>query len=333
MKTAPGEYRQIIEKFHTAKIGVLGDLIADMYIFGSPDRLSREAPIVVIEYESDELRPGGAANSAHNLASLGASVFPVGVLGDDREGRLLKETLCREKVAPDSVFLEPGRETVTKTRIFAGDLHTVKQQMARIDRGKAQKVDSSLESKICDAIENFSRETSAWIISDYGYGLITDRIREKVKSLFPQKIVVADSRYANSDFRTITAITPNESEALAFGRDFLAGEDDIFVIGQQILEVLNLRAALVTRGNKGMTLFERGAKPVEIPIVGTEEIVDVSGAGDTVTATFTLALASGASFEQSANLANFAASVVVMKRGTATCSTDELLQTVSKYIQ
>lgn len=331
MKGSLKDYHQIIEKFSQAKVGVLGDLIADMYVFGSPNRLSREAPIVVIEYESEELRPGGAANSAHNLAALGASVFPVGVVGDDKEGRLLKEILCRGKVAPEGIFTEPGRETITKTRIFAGDLHTVKQQMARIDRGKAQKIDSSLEKKIFDAIENFSRETSAWIISDYGYGLITDRIREKVKSLFPQRIVVADSRHAAREFGGITAMTPNESEALAFGRDFLSGEDDIFIIGEKILEALNLRTALITRGNKGMLLFERGARPVEIPIVGTEEIVDVSGAGDTVTATFTLALASGASSEQSAHLANFAASVVVMKRGTATCSVDELLQTVTKY--
>lgn len=331
MKAALQEYFQIIERFHKAKIGVLGDLIADIYVFGSPGRLSREAPIVVIEYESEELRPGGAANSAHNLAALGASVFPVGVAGDDKEGRLLKEILCRGKVASEGIFLEPGRETVTKTRIFAGDLHTVKQQMARIDKGEPQKTDSAVENKVLRVIADFGRKVSAWIISDYGYGLITDRIREKVKSLCPDKIVVADSRYANRDLSTITAITPNESEALAFGRNFLGGEDDIFIIGEQILEVLNLRAALITRGNKGMTLFERGRKPVEIPIVGTEEIVDVSGAGDTVVATFTLALASGASFEQSAHLANYAASVVVMKRGTATCSTDELIQTVTRY--
>jgi rfaE bifunctional protein kinase chain/domain len=333
MKNALQEYYQMVERFRQAKVGVIGDLIADMYIFGSPDRLSREAPIVVIEYESQELRPGGAANSAHNLAALGASVFPVGVVGDDKEGRLLKETLCRGKVASEGIFLEPGRETVTKTRIFAGDLHTVKQQMARIDKGKPQKTDSTLESEVLKVIGNFGREVSAWIISDYGYGFVTDKIREKVKEVSSDKIVVADSRYANRDFSTITAITPNESEALAFGRDFLNGEDDIFTIGEQILEVLNLRGALVTRGNKGMILFERGRKPVEIPIVGTEEIVDVSGAGDTVTATFALALSCGATFEQSANLANLAASVVVMKRGTATCSTAELTETVTKYIR
>ncbi|MFH1421837.1 MAG: bifunctional ADP-heptose synthase [Planctomycetota bacterium] len=332
MNNTTMSYLEIIEKYKDIKIGVIGDFIADVYIYGSPRRLSREAPIVVIEYEYEELRPGGAANSVNNIAALEALVFPVSLVGDDKEGGFLKETLCKGKVSPDGIFVEPGFETLLKSRILAGDLHTVKQQIARIDKGKPYLIDTSLEIKILDYINKIGQDTSAWVVSDYGYQFLTDKIRERIRDLFPRNIVVADTRHAVKEFGRITAITPNESEALNFGRYFLNDKDNLFVIGEQLIDILHLNAALITRGNKGMLLFEKDKEPVEISVVGTKEIVDVSGAGDTVTSTFTLSLACGATFEQAARLANCAASVVVMKSGTATCSKDELIRTVEKYL-
>jgi rfaE bifunctional protein kinase chain/domain len=177
-----------------------------------------------------------------------------------------------------------------------------------------------------------SSDVDCWLVSDYGYGLIEGEIEETLGDLAQSAPVIADSRYNVKEFARITAVTPNEAEAMNFGRYYLKDETDLLVIGRQMLDILFLECALITRGNEGMIVFERGRKPVQIPVVGSAESVDVSGAGDTVVAAFGLSLASGATPEQAAKIANCAASVVVMKSGTATCSQDELLAAVEKYL-
>jgi rfaE bifunctional protein kinase chain/domain len=225
-----------------------------------------------------------------------------------------------------------GNTTITTTRVLAGDIHTVKQQVMRIDRGKGGRPDAQTAHTVVEYMNRTGPGVDCWLVSDYGYGFMGGGIENALGDLARQVLVVADSRYNVKEFSRITAVTPNEAEAMNFGKYYLKDETDLFVIGRQMLDILFLKCALITRGNKGMIVFERGKEPVEVPVVGSSESVDVSGAGDTVAAAFGLSLASGATAEQAARIANCAASVVVMKSGTATCSRDELLAAVDKYL-
>ena len=325
-------YKDIIEGFSKRTVGVVGDMILDIYIMGRPARLSREAPVVVVEFEEEEIRPGGAANAVNNIRSLGAKSLAVGVVGKDEYGIKLRESLLANGVNSEGLIAGDNFITITKTRVLAGDIHTVKQQVLRIDRGKVTRPDEHTSHAVAEFLEKARSDVDCWLISDYGYGLIHGEIENALGDLAQEKPVVADSRYNVKEFSRITAVTPNEAEAMNFGRYYLKDETDLFVIGRQMLEILFLKCALITRGNEGMILFERDRDPLEIPVVGPTDIVDVSGAGDTVVAAFGLSLAGGATPEQAARIANCAASVVVMKSGTATCSQEELLAAAEKYL-
>jgi rfaE bifunctional protein kinase chain/domain len=323
-------YKEIINSFSACTVGVIGDMMLDIYVFGKPARLSREAPVIVVEFEHEDIRPGGGANAAGNFRSLGANVEAVGVIGKDTHGEQLRKILADSGIRTDGLLVTGKRQTITKTRILAGDIHTAKQQVLRIDRGQPAWPDPQVGQPVLEYISRISPSVDCWLVSDYGYGFITGEIENSLADLAVRVPVVADSRYNVKEFSRITAVTPNESEALSFGKYYLKDETDLKVIGQQMLEILFLKCVLITRGNEGMLVFEKDKNPLEIPVVGSAESVDVSGAGDTVAATFGLGLACGASPEQAARLANCAASVVVMKSGTATCSKEELLKTVEK---
>ena len=325
-------YKEIIENFHRCKVGVIGDMILDIYVFGKPARLSREAPVIVVEFEREEARPGGSANAINNACALGANCIAFGTVGDDRHGKLLRESLVSEGADTDGIIVETDRVTTTKTRILAGDVHTVKQQVLRIDKGKPSPPDPYSVQSVIERISRRASEIDCWIVSDYGYGFACQGIESCVADFASRVPVVADSRYNVKEFSRITAVTPNEGEALNFGKYYLKDETDLMVIGQEMIDILFLQCALITRGNKGMIIFQRGREPIEIPVVGSEESVDVSGAGDTVTTTFALSLACGATPVQAARIANCAASVVVMKSGTAACSNEELLSAVDRYL-
>jgi rfaE bifunctional protein kinase chain/domain len=325
-------YRDIIQGFSDRTVGVIGDMMLDIYIMGRPARLSREAPVVVVEFEEEDTRPGGAANAVNNIRSLGARSLAVGVIGNDEYGVKLRESLLENGVNVDGLFAGDDYTTITKTRVLAGDIHTVKQQVLRVDRGKIIKPGAHATQGMAEFLRRTRSDVDCWLVSDYGYGLIHGEIENALGELAQGTPVVADSRYNVKEFSRITAVTPNEAEAMNFGRYYLKDETDLFVIGRQMLEILFLKCALITRGNEGMILFERDRDPVEIPVVGPTDIVDVSGAGDTVVGAFGLSLAGGATPEQAARIANCAASVVVMKSGTATCSQGELLAAAEKYL-
>ncbi len=325
-------YTEIIESFQKCKVGVVGDMILDIYVFGKPARLSREAPVIVVEFGHEEVRPGGSANAVNNICGLGADAVALGIVGDDEYGRELRESFAGKGIDTEGILVEKGRVTTTKTRVLAGDIHTVKQQVLRIDRGKPRPPDHYSIQSALDLISRKGAEIDCWIVSDYGYGFVCHEIESRIADYAGQAPVIADSRYNVKEFPHITAVTPNENEALNFGRYYLKDETDLMVVGQQMIEILFLKCVLITRGNKGMMVFQRDADPIEIPVVGSQESVDVSGAGDTVTTTFGLSLACGAAPEQAARLANCAASVVVMKSGTATCSREELLGAVGKHL-
>jgi rfaE bifunctional protein kinase chain/domain len=316
----------ILERFGKIRLLVAGDLVADEFIYGRIDRVSREAPVLILSYDSTEVVPGGAGNAANNALALGARVSVTGVVGRDAAGsRLLRVLGERADVA--GVIRAAGFVTPVKTRILAGGVHSAKQQVVRIDRAGTpvpRRVLTAIEKRLAAGL----RRVDAVILSDYGAGLVTPDLWARAlaaASLKRPPIVLVDSRYNLMQYRQVTACTPNESEAEAalgvrIGEDARALEH----AGRTLQSRLQCPAVLITRGSRGMALFEPGRPTDHIPIVGSDQIADVTGAGDTVIATFTLALAAGASFGDAARLANHAGSIVVMKRGTATVTRDEL---------
>ncbi len=324
------EFEKAIQAFPRCRIGVVGDLVGDLYIYGTPTRLSREAPVMIIRHEREDFFLGGAANTVNNLCSLGSRVAAVGVVGADALGDRLVQALEKRGVRTDGVVRSPRWRTISKNRVLAGDYHTKKQQVLRLDYEPERSLDAQEGELVRRALVSLREEVDAWIISDYGYGTLSlDTLKLLQEEAHGGKLVVADSRYRVKEFRGLTLVTPNELEALsAYGISRIynehAARDIVMDVGARLVEDLALSAALITRGDQGMILFERGQPPLDIPISGTADIVDVSGAGDTVVATATLALVAGGGFASAARLANLAAGIVVMKPGTASATVEEL---------
>jgi D-glycero-beta-D-manno-heptose-7-phosphate kinase len=314
--------RELVERFKGKKVCVVGDVIADVYIFGKPYRLSREAPVVVVKYEEERVLPGSAGNTINNLLTLDAHVYPLGFIGSDSAGdRLIDYFSQHEMIDMDGLVRYRGN-TVTKTRILAGDRHTSKQQVIRIDRDDNRPPSPEERRMLMRRLTTIGPHMDAVILSDYGHGVVDENIIDCARGLARDRVVVGDSRYNLKQLRGLTIITPNESEAYE-----LCGLDEerpIEEVGQRIMGDMGLEALLITRGNKGMTLFLQGGQIHHIPISGTDDVTDVTGAGDTVCAAVALSLASGADFYAASLIANYAAGVVVMKRGTATVSIEEL---------
>lgn len=325
--------KEIIGRFKQGKIAVCGDIVADIYIYGKPFKLSREAPVLVVRHDGESILPGSAGNTIHNLARLGAEVFPLSVLGDDAAGRSLLSQFSKMNVEMEGIIIPENRTTITKTRIMAGDEHTSKQQVIRIDREVNEPLPGDVEDHMVAYLDYLSDTVDAFIVADYGYNTVTPKLLERLKAISTRKIVVADSRYRLRLFSGITAITPNESEAEALSHETITANQDAIRVGQRLVEELDLKAVLLTRGNRGMVLVERSGEVSDIPICGTDEITDVTGAGDTVAAVLTVSLAAGANFYEAARLANYAGGVVVMKSGTATASPDELIHWIEQDLK
>ena len=317
-------YSGIIKAFSRARICVIGDMTADVFIYGKPYRLSREAPVIVVRYDSEELVPGGAANTVNNLLDLGAQVYPIGLLGRDYFGEKLFSQLSGKCANMGGVLVDSGFHTIMKTRILAGDDNTTKQQVIRIDRDFDTPLAGGNEARLLDYFKSILPDIDAVVVSDYGYGIFSRKMLASIKRCCPDKIVVVDSRYHMPYFKGSTIITPNQSEAEQITGMAIRDEVSLHAAGRRLLQLIKCRAALITQGNKGMTLFEPGRAPLHIPVAGSDTISDVTGAGDTVASVIALALVAGADFPAAARLANYAASVVVMKPGTATLTVSEL---------
>jgi D-glycero-beta-D-manno-heptose-7-phosphate kinase len=323
--------RQLVARFRRVRIVVAGDLIADEFIYGQIERVSREAPVLILRYDTTEVVPGGAGNAAANAAALGARVAVVGVVGRDEPGRRLVGALHRG-ADTRGIIVAARSVTPIKTRILAGGVHSAKQQVVRIDRA-AGPPEAAVARRVEAALARAIRRADAVIISDYGHGLVTParwaRALAAARVKRPPPVFV-DSRYGLLGFTAMTASTPNESEVEALlGVHIDDDRDALERAGRRLLARLQSRAVLITRGSRGMALFEPDAATDLIPIVGSDQIADVTGAGDTVIATFALAVAAGASFGEAARLANHAGGLVVMKRGTATVSAAELVRAVA----
>ena len=324
MQTTMAAYTSIIRQFSKARICVIGDMTADVFIYGKPYRLSREAPVIVVRYDSEALVPGGAANTVNNLLDLGAQVYPVGLLGRDYFGEKLFSQIAGKCPNMDGMILEPGYHTIMKTRILAGDDNTTKQQVLRVDRDIELQLTPENEHQLLAYLKRILPDIDALVVSDYGYGIFTRKVLGFIKQFARGKIVIVDSRYHMASFKGVTIITPNQAEAEKITAITIHNEESLHRAGRKLLQQIKCRAALITQGNKGMTLFEHDRKPLYIPVVGSDKISDVTGAGDTVVSLVTLSLVAGADFPTAARLANYAASVVVMKPGTATLTADEL---------
>jgi rfaE bifunctional protein kinase chain/domain len=324
----PGQAK-LIEGFKGKNICVVGDIIADIYIFGRPYRLSREAPVVVVKHEEERVYPGSAGNTINNLLALGAHVFPLGFIGSDGAGDRLVDFFSRfDAIEMDGLIRHDG-ETITKTRILAGDTHTSKQQVIRIDRDNSKPPSRSKRNLLLKKLHKIGPSMDAFIVSDYGHGAVDGAVIAYMRNAAETTTVVGDARYRLKDFKGFTLITPNESEAYQLCN--MDSGHDIEEVGRKILGIMEVTALLVTRGNKGMSLFLKDGPTHHIPISGKDDVTDVTGAGDTVCAAVTLALASGADFYTASQVANYAAGVVVMKRGTATLTREELKLAMETY--
>ena len=323
----------LVGSFGRPRVVVVGDLIADEFVYGRIDRVSREAPVLILKYDATEVLPGGAGNAAHNVAALGAEVRLVGLVGRDDVGRRLGRSLPRG-IARTGLVRRPGYRTPTKTRILAGGIHSARQQVVRIDRDGPAITPEAREA-VAEAAAAAVAGCDAVVVSDYGTGLITPRFVAELKRRLPRRKrgpavpVLLDSRYAVLEHRGLTVAVPNESEVehvlgWAVGEDVEALER----AGRTLLGRTRMQAVLITRGSRGMALFEPERPTQHIPIHGPDEVTDVTGAGDTVIATMATALGVGASCLEAALLANYAGGVVVMKRGTAVVTGSELLGAV-----
>lgn len=329
-----GRLIEIVEAFSQRRILVLADLVADEFVSGEISRVSREAPVLILRQQGTERVPGGGANAANNLVDLGARIVPVGVVGDDAAGRALLEYFRAKHISTAGIVTLRGWTTPAKTRYLAGWAHTARQQVLRVDRGSSGPLPAKARRALESRARAQARKADAMLVSDYGFGAITPQLVRRL-GVSGARPVTLDSRYSLLDFRgaRITAATPNEPELEALyhariGNDTQALER----LGRRALRQLDLRALVVTRGKDGMVLFEPGRRSEAIPVFGAEEAVDVTGAGDTVIAAFTLAVAAGATFAEAARLANYAAGIVVMKRGTATVTRAELLAALQSEI-
>jgi rfaE bifunctional protein kinase chain/domain len=320
---------KLIDSFMGKRICVVGDIIADIYIFGRPYRLSREAPVVVVKHEEERVCPGSAGNTINNLLALGAHVFPLGFIGGDSAGDGLLDFFSRFDSIEMDGFIRHDGETITKTRILAGDTHTSKQQVIRIDRDNSKPPKKSTRQLLLKKLQEIGPSMDAFIVSDYGHGAVDGAVIEYMRSAAKKTTVVGDARYRLKDFKGFTLITPNESEAYQLCNTDL--DCDIEEVGRRIMKMMDVAALLITRGNEGMSLFLKDGKTHHIPISGKDDVTDVTGAGDTVCAAVTLALASGADLLTASQVANYAAGVVVMKRGTATLTREELKLAMEDY--
>ena len=330
----------LVDAFAGKRALVLGDMVADEYIFGAPFRISREAPVLVLRRQGYSVAPGGALNPAVNARTLGAEVYLAGVIGADDPGKRLRTQLSALGVHMEGMLTEPGRPTSTKTRVLAGDSQLVQQQIVRIDQ-----IDTSeLEAETKRGIITYLRETIPLVdvvmISDYENGVINPDV---LLAALPQaerqgKIVVADSHGDLARFQGVTALTPNQPEAEATLGWEISDGPSLNRAGERLLEMTSAEAVLITRGSQGMSLFTRNGEPFHLPASNRTEVADPTGAGDTVAATFTLAIAATADapqptrFRDAAMLANLAAGLVVQRLGCATNTPAELAAAVNAKI-
>jgi rfaE bifunctional protein kinase chain/domain len=323
---------ECVEQFSSKTVVLLGDFVADEFQFGEISRVSREAPVLILKHRETQLVPGGGANAANNLASMGARVLPVTAVGDDSTGDALITHFRRKRVDVSGIVRVKGWTTPTKSRFLAGWAHTVAQQVLRVDYEPQSPLPDAIRKKLNQHLSAKLRKAHALAISDYGFGVATPELVQQATAKRKSALhITLDARYHLHCYAKagINSATPNEAELEAQHRTTIGrNTDELTRAGRATLSTMKLKALLVTRGRHGMVLFEPDDRVTQISVHGSDQAVDVTGAGDTVLAAYTLALACGAAPLEAAHVANIAGGLVVMKRGTATVSREELLEAI-----
>ncbi|MCS7181950.1 MAG: PfkB family carbohydrate kinase [Thermoanaerobaculum sp.] len=319
---------ELVDRFPRCRVLVYGDLVLDRFILGSPKRISREAPVLILRFEEQRDVPGGGANAMANILTLGGQAMAVGVVGDDEEGKVLRQALDALGGDVSRVVVAPGLRTVTKVRILAGGPSALKHQVARYDI-EDQVGDGELKEALMRALDEVAPWVHAVAVSDYGYGAVFAQGVQALRSQLGGGVpVVADSRFALPSLGPVDGATPNLEELSAHAGHFPQTDREVAEAAENLRRKLRARFVVATRGSQGLTLVERAQPPFHLPVFGTDQVADVTGAGDTVLATLTLALAAGGTPKEAAVLANLAGGIVVMKAGTATVSAEELHRAV-----
>ena len=321
---------EIVDRFAGTPVMLVGDLVLDRFILGTPKRISREAPVIILRHEGQRDVPGGAANAAANLAALGLKVVAVGAVGDDEPGSALERALAERGVDVGALVKVPGYRTPTKVRILGGGPSSLKHQVARYDIEDELSATSSPAAELADRAARVAAGCRAVAVSDYGYGSVQPELVRSLRQAVGDGWVALDSRYRIADFPGVDGATPNLEELEAAVGQRLLDDNAVAVAAERLRRGLEGRFLLATRGNRGMTLVTDAGGVDHIPVFGSDQVADVTGAGDTVLAVLTAALAAGASPLEGAEIANVAAGLVVMKLGTATVTADELRHALAR---
>lgn len=322
-----------LKNFNKINILIIGDMVADVYLKGNISRVSREAPVLVLEHAGEKVVPGGAANVVHNVATLGGQAFAVGLIGNDKAGTGLRDILNDKNVETTGLIVEENRPTITKTRIIAGGSATVSQQIVRIDQEMKSPILNQTEESFINILKQVIDKIDAVVLSDYGSGMLSDKIRSFIIESCQEKNIktIVDSRYDILKFEGVSFVKQNEAEAAKAVGFELTSEDAVVTAGKILLEKLQAEGIIISRGEQGMSLIQDNGEIHHIPVVDKSEVFDVSGAGDTAVAAFILAIASGAKPVEATKIANFAAGIAVRKLGTATVSNEELKEVLGEY--
>jgi len=317
--------KDALNKFKGREIIVWGDFILDEFVYTTSKRISREAPVLITEYTSSELFPGGAGNVVMNLKSLNAKPLPIGFIGKDDDGKKLISIFKENCISTSGLIKIDNFRTPKKSRILSGGYNTKKQQVLRIDTKNYNKPLKNDYNKLLKRIESLLNPEGLLIISDYLAESVNPNIFKKITTAFPKAITVIDSRHNLINFKNGTILTPNEPEMKnLFPNNPFLNEEDYYRAGNKLLEMMNVKGIVFKRGHKGMIIFTKGISPQKINIFGSSSIVDVTGAGDTVISVLSLSLLCGLSLYNSAKLANIAGGIVVMHEGTYPINYEEL---------
>ncbi|MFC1725074.1 bifunctional heptose 7-phosphate kinase/heptose 1-phosphate adenyltransferase [candidate division KSB1 bacterium] len=322
---------ELLGSFRNKTVGVFGDLIADEYVYGNSSRVSREAPVLILKFRSRKIVPGGGGNSALNMATLGAKVVFFGYADNSPVAEELLNSMEKSGIDTKNIIRTDEYLTPTKTRILAGGPHSSKQQVIRIDNEKKVKISAGLENKLIKNLEKFIKHLDAIVISDYALGTVSNNVIKKLQDYNKGHgiLISVDSRYDLARFRNISLATPNEWELREiFGKN-IRTQRDIIKYGMMLKEKLRAKNLIITQGSSGMTVFDEEIN--KIPIVGSDEVADVTGCGDTVIAAATLALSTGLPLLIAGKLANHAGGIAVNKRGTAPVYLSELKKSVNLF--
>ena len=326
-RPTPERLVELVDRFQGRPVVMLVDLVADRFLSGSPKRISREAPVLILSLESETTIPGGGANAVANVTALGGAAKPLGVVGDDIAGRELLEIFHSRGIETRGILIREGYRTPTKTRVLGGGRHAIKQQIVRYDVEDEWHPTADDVDALMAVARAHAPHTRAAVMSDYGYGAVRPSmitaLREALSTDDSSPAILGDSRYRLGRFQGLAGATPNLEEAEQLLGRSLDDHNALLIGGRELLAQMSAEFLLITRGSSGMTLFT-DAGAVHLPVHGTDQVADVTGAGDTVIGTFALALAAGGDPLEAACLANYAGGIVVMKMGTATLGPDEL---------